>query len=192
MHFVTGPRCRTVVLKRIRWERPLQRRRKLNTDGSALGEHGLAGCGGVIRDAGGHWVAGFSKWFGYTSSFVAELWGLREGLILCYNLNIQLLEIELDAKAIVDVLGNLSYVNNIIYPILDDCRQLITCFQRVRIMHCFRQANWCADELARMSFRMNVDFKTYDSPPMDVLDVFEGDLNGMYFNKICHEPCVSL
>ena len=59
-------------------------------------------------------------------------------------------------------------------------------------MHCFRQANRCADGLARMSFRMNDDFKLYDSLPVDVLDVFEGDLNGMYFNRICLEPCVFL
>ena len=116
------------MLKRIPWERPLQGWKKLKTDGLALGEHGSAGCGGVIRDEGGHWVAGFSKQIGYTGCFAAELWGLREGLLLCYNLNIQLLEIEVDAKSVVDVLGNLSYVNNIISPILDDCRQLITRF----------------------------------------------------------------
>ena len=178
------------VVKRIRWERPLQGWKKLNSDGSALGEHRLAGCVGVIKDEGGHWVAGLSKRIGYTSCFAAELWGLREGLLLCYNLNIQLLEIEVDAKSIVDVLGNLSYVNNIISPILDDCRQLITRFQQVQIMHCFRQANQCADDLARMSFRMHDDFKLYDSPPVDVLDVFEGDLIGMYLNKICPDPCV--
>ena len=59
-------------------------------------------------------------------------------------------------------------------------------------MHCFRQANRCDDGLARMSFRMNDDFKLYDSPPVDILDVFERDLNGMYFNRICLEPCVFL
>ena len=96
----------------------------------------------------------------------------------------------MDAKSIVDVLGNLSYVNNIISPILDDCRQLITRFQQVQIKHCFRQANQCADGLVRMSFRMHDDFKLYDSPPVDVLDVFEGDLIGMYLNKICPDPCV--
>ena len=119
-HCVTGPRVQTRrVLKRIRWEKPLQGWRKLNTDGSALGEHGLASCGGVIRDEAGHWIAGFSKRIGHTSCFAVELWGLKKGLLLCHNLNIQFLEIELDAKSIVDVLGNLTYVNNILSPILD-------------------------------------------------------------------------
>ena len=79
----------------------------------------------------------------------------------------------------------------VLFVILDDCRQLMTRFQQVRIMHCFRQTNRCADGLARMSFRMLDDFKVYDSPPVDVFDVFEGDLIGMYLNRICPEPCVS-
>ena len=103
------------------------------------------------------------------------MWGLRESLKLCCNLNIHCHEIELDAKSIVDVLGNLSYVKNIISPILDDCRQLITQFHQVLIKHCFWQANQCADGLARISFRMNTDFLFffYNSPPVDILDVFE-------------------
>ena len=53
--------------------------------------------------------------------------------MLCCNLDISCLVIELDAKAIVDVLGNSSYVNNIISPILDDCRLLASRFQQIRI-----------------------------------------------------------
>ena len=78
----------------------------------------------------------------------------------------------MDAKVIVDVLQNTGYVNNVISPILDDCRHLISLFQNVRIKHCFQQANQCADGLARMSFRLNADFLIYDSPPVDILDVF--------------------
>ena len=45
-----------------------------------MGHHGLASCGGLVRSADGQWVVGFSKRIGVTSSFVAEWWGLREGL----------------------------------------------------------------------------------------------------------------
>lgn len=87
---------------------------------------GLAGCGGLVRDDQGGWLAGFSKRIGITNSFVAELWGLRDGLILCCNLNISSLIVELDAKAIVDVFHNLNYENNVVSLILDDCRQLVS------------------------------------------------------------------
>ena len=105
-HCVASPGMQTCkVLKGIRWERPPQGWMKLNTDGSANGNPGLAGCGGVIRNYAGQWVIGFSKCIDITSSFAAELWGLREGLILCCNLNITSLEMEFDAKVIVDILN---------------------------------------------------------------------------------------
>ena len=138
LHCVATPRLEARrVLRRIRWERPKQGWKKLNTDGSCSELHGLVGYGGVVRNDDGQWVVGFNKRIGVTSSFAIELWGIREGLKLCCNLNIHCLEIEMDAKSIVDVLRNVDYVNNIISPILDDCRQLITRFHQVRIKHCF-------------------------------------------------------
>ena len=61
---------------------------KLNTDGLVFGNLGVASCGGVIRDDCGNWISGFTKRIGITNSFIAEMWGLREGLIMCCNLNI--------------------------------------------------------------------------------------------------------
>ena len=173
------------ITRYIRWEKPEQGWKKLNTDGACMGLHELAGCGGLVRSADGQWVAGFSKRIGITSNFAAELWGLREGLQLCCNLNISCLEVEIDAKTIVDAVGNPDYVNNIVSPILDDYWLLISKFHHVRFKHCFRQANQCVDGLANKSLRMTADFLRYDSPPVDILDVFEEDLNGMYSVRIC-------
>ena len=106
------------------------------------------------------------------------------------TLNIFYLVNELDAKVIVELLGNPLYVNNVIYPILDDCMMLVSRFQQIRIKHCFREANRCADSLIRMSFIQDADFSSFVSPPMDMIDVYEDDLNGMYFNWICLEPIV--
>ena len=41
---------------------------KLNTDGSSIGNAGMAGCGGVIRDDRGCWIVGFSKQIRITNS----------------------------------------------------------------------------------------------------------------------------
>lgn len=37
---------------------------KLNTDGSSIGNLGMAGCGGVIRDDRGCWIAGLANELG--------------------------------------------------------------------------------------------------------------------------------
>ena len=178
------------VVKRIRWERPLQGWKKLNMDGAFNGDIGLASCGGIVRDERGWWVNGFSKQIGITNNFEAELWGLREGLLLCCNLNISHLELELDAKAVVEVLSNPFYVNNVISPILDDCRLLVSRFHQIRIKHCFREVNRCAKSLARMSFTQDAEFSSFVRPPVDIIDVYEDDLNGMYFKRMCPELIV--
>ena len=41
-----------------------------------------------------------------------------------------------------------------------------------------------------MSFSQDVAFSSFDSLSMDMIDVFEDDLNGMYFNIISLEPVV--
>ena len=67
---------------------------KLNTDGSSLGNPGLAGGGGLIRDEEGKWIAGFARKIGKTTSFFAELCALRDGLNVCISHNFAAVEVE--------------------------------------------------------------------------------------------------
>ena len=129
-------------------------------------------------------MAGFSRRIGATNRFMAELWGIRDGLILCCNLHLPSLIVELDAKAIVDAFLNLNYENNVISPILDDCRQLITQFHRVQFKHCYREARRGAEQ--------DIDFFSFLGPLEDILNVFMDDFSGMHFNRHCPDPVVML
>ena len=171
--------------KRIKWEKPPIGWKKLNTDGSTIGGMERVGCGGVVRDEHGKWVAGFTRHIGITNIFAAELWGLRDGLLLCRILNISCLIVEIDAKVIVDVMKNSAYVNQIISPILDDCRQLMTGFQQVQLKHCYRQANRCADLMARLGANQEQDYMLFSSPPVDLAKTLEDDCLGVAFNRSC-------
>nr|POE80708.1 putative ribonuclease h protein [Quercus suber] len=82
--------------KGIRWEKPPLGWKKLNTDGSSISCMERAGCGGVIKDELGNWVAEFTRHIEATNNFAAELWGLRDGLMLCCNLNKPCLIVELE------------------------------------------------------------------------------------------------
>ena len=90
----------------IRWERLYCNWFKLNTDGSALGNPGTAGGGGILRSDSGLWIQAFSRSIGKTTSFLAELWALRDGLIVCLNLRISAFEVEIDAQAVVELMNN--------------------------------------------------------------------------------------
>lgn len=81
--------------------------------------------GGLIRNEKGEWIVGFARKIGVTNNFVAELWGLRDGLIQCLTLSLLAVEIEIDAKAKVELLANTSYYNHAISPLVDDCRSLL-------------------------------------------------------------------
>ena len=75
-HCVNNPRNnRHLVIKQVRWERPNKGWFKLNTDGATNATQNVAGAGGVLRDARGNWVVGFSRKVGNSNSFEAEIWG---------------------------------------------------------------------------------------------------------------------
>lgn len=61
---------------------------QLNTDGSMNFALSKAGCGGLIRNSRGEWVVGFTKNLGSCDAFVAEVWGVLEGLNLAWNVGV--------------------------------------------------------------------------------------------------------
>lgn len=80
----------------ISWSKPLSGWYKLNTNGASLGNPGLAGGGGLIRNSQGNWIKGFSRSIGFTTSVMAELWVLRDGLQLAIQLGLNSLVVELE------------------------------------------------------------------------------------------------
>ena len=80
--FAVGLEARSKPVKSIipvGWEKPPWGWLKLNSDGSALNNPGKVGGGGLLRDHEGNWVKGYVRGIGYTNSFMAELWALRDG-----------------------------------------------------------------------------------------------------------------
>ena len=125
----------------ISWNRPSFGWHKLNTDGASIGNPGKVGGEGVIRDCHGDWVKEYSRSIGYTTSVLAVWWALWDGLILAIQLGINQLEVELDAKVIVELLNGAECPNRSYSPLLNDCRSLIARLVQVRVRHCFREAN---------------------------------------------------
>ena len=160
------------AMKNIRWGRPRSGWRKLNTDGSSLGNPGLASGGGVIRDEPSNWVIGFSRRIGVSSSFEVELWALRDGLTICVNKNFQVVEVELGAKALIDVLQNPTQTYPIISPLLDDCMQLAIQIPQIRFSHCYREANRCTN-LSQERVWNKMKFSALLSPPCGVTPCFQ-------------------
>ena len=101
---------------------------KLNTNGSTRGNLGRASAGGLLRDYNGTWIGSFSRDIGFTHSMVAELWGLRDGLILARNLNITKILIEINALNVLNVVKPLSASTDHTHPymnLINDCSSIL-------------------------------------------------------------------
>ena len=112
---------------------------------------------------------GFARNIGITTSFQVELWALCNGLSLCVDRNFSTVEVDLDAKSVIDVLTSPSCSNNLTLPLVDDCRLLATKIPQIRFNHCHREANRSVDKLARLGAVQDSCFEIFTCPPVDVV-----------------------
>ena len=169
-------RC-PVVSVQVQWLPPPENWYKLNTDGSSLGNPGL------IRDSNGAWVSGYARAIGHTTSVAAESWAIRDGINLCINLNLANVVVELDAKIEVDLLLKEGRSMNDNDVIVANCREGLRRIPRVRVRHCYREANKCADALVRRGAVSSHDFVIYQSPPSDVAMLASLDAVGTLYER---------
>lgn len=167
-------------MKSIRWENPCNGWIKINTDGSSLGNPGMAGGGGLIKDENGDWVVGFARKIGTASRFMAELLALRDGLLLCLQFHAQAVIIGMDTKVIIDALSSHAKANTIVSSIMENCRRLIAQIPQARFNHVYKEANKCAD--------FPLDFTVFSSPLVDLFNIWEADSRGLCCNRLCPDP----
>ena len=150
-----------------------------------MGSSGSAGGGGLIRDSRGQCIGGFVKALSVTSSLAAELWALREGLLLCVDLQAQAVVVELDVIAAALLISSNACTNGDFSILVDDCRDLLLQLPQVQILHCFRDANGCANALACLgSASLDVEFSFVTHPPM-LFPFLESDMLGTYHPRLC-------
>ena len=140
---------------------------RLNSDVFAFGNPGSAGTGGVLWDCFGKWISDFAHHIGFTISFVAELWGLRECLMLARWLDVSKIVIEIDVKSIVDLLnceGDHGFQFHPCSVIFSDYRTLIQLFEVTLFQHTHREGNYCADLLAKAGNSSSTPFSVFYVP----------------------------
>lgn len=95
------------------------------------------------------------------------------------------MEVELDAKIVVDPLTSPHLPNSNQSLLMDECRQLATRFNRIRFKQCYRESNRCEDGLARKGATQSATFVLFDSPPQDLETSFIYDFSGLYSTRHC-------
>ena len=68
------------------------------------------------------------------------------------------------SKIVVDWVGGFNCPNNSCSPLIADCKYLLNQLPRVKVKHCYKKTNLCADALVRHWAGLMEDFVVYNSP----------------------------
>ena len=82
------------------------------------------------------------------------------------------------------LLRNNDTVNLLMEPLLTEYRNLLQSFPNKRVTHAFREANQCADALARLGASFDPSFVVFENPPPVVASLLAFDLFDMYCNSL--------
>jgi ribonuclease HI len=139
-----------------------------------------AGCGGVLRSDTGVWIEGFSKALGDTTAYMAELWGIYEGLRLAHRRGVTRLELRTDSQVIAQSLQNQTNGSIMGGALLRKIRDLLNGPWEVKIIHVYREANRCADMLANMGSEGTSGIEFFVNPPARARQIVRDDVRGVY------------
>ena len=87
----------------------------------------------------------------------------------------------MDALSIVLLMNN-SKVNLLMEPLLSNCRKLLAAIPNKRVVHTFREANQCADMLARFGGSSISNFVVFLNPSPVVVDILLANKENSYCN----------
>ncbi|XP_061373767.1 glutathione S-transferase T2-like [Gastrolobium bilobum] len=162
---------------------------KINTDGAARGNPGLAACGRVLRNSQGLWLRGYAIRLGRCTAFRAELWGIWHGLKEAWNAGYKHVIIESDSLvAITGLTKGGATVREV--RLLSRIRTWIQKDWEVRIYHKYKEENACADwmtnylldhtDLANQIF--------FEEPPGGIHLLYLADLASVGRDRIVRSP----
>ena len=114
---------------------------------------------------------------------MVELWALRDGLLLAKEMGLNNLIIEMDALSVVLLMNN-NTVNLLMEPLLTDCRNLLSEIPNKQIVHIYREANQCADALAKLGASSVDSFVIFLYPPPVVESILASDKACLQCNRL--------
>ena len=122
-------------------------------------------------------MGGFSRAIGYTTSVQVELRAFKDGLMLATELGILKLEVEIDSLVAVELIKSITIPNVFLSSIVADCRYLMESFEHSSLKHIYREANGCADLLAKAGCAQFLDFISFPIAPTHVLEALAFDVS---------------
>jgi ribonuclease HI len=131
------------------WSAPKDGFVKLNGDDSVTNHGALAACGGVVRNADGVFIFGFSYNSGACTITTAELWAILKGLQLAKDRRFMYIEIESDSTSAVSMISNGCGLRHPYFSLVYQIKDILREMSSWSIIHVNREANQIADYFAK-------------------------------------------
>ncbi|XLR04880.1 hypothetical protein HN51_059755 [Arachis hypogaea] len=167
----------------VRWVPPSEGTIKLNVDGSSRENPGRAGCGGLLRDQDGNCIAGFVSHIGFASSVAAELVAIRHGLWLAWQFGYRKVECESDCMVALEIIHDDAGDFPEFADIVEEIHQFMLLEWDVTIYHVMREANSCADFLAKIGSSSSYAFSLMNRPPPELTHLLLADSKGVLYSR---------
>ncbi|XVF06929.1 hypothetical protein REPUB_Repub06bG0093400 [Reevesia pubescens] len=151
----------------------------MNVDGSARGHPGSAASGGVIRNAHGDWLGGFTHRVGISYILTAELWAIFHGLQLCWDRGYRKIELESDSLVAIQKLGIKTSLSDPHIHIIDAIKEFQQHDWICNIKHVHREANHYADWMATHFDNLSLGLHIFSSPPIGISHCFLADMSSL-------------
>ncbi|KAK4268338.1 hypothetical protein QN277_025009 [Acacia crassicarpa] len=138
----------------VRWEAPPCGTFKINMDGGFILKSREAGIGGLIRNSDGQWIIGFSEPVKVERVLHAELLAIKKGLKLAWNVGCHNVIYETDSTCSLELIKWASTNVHIFREVIGEIRKICERkWERVELVHVFREGNQCTDYLAKFGSR---------------------------------------
>nr|CAD1823260.1 unnamed protein product [Ananas comosus var. bracteatus] len=161
------------------WRKPEIGYIKLNFDGASKYGTNNASIGGVFRNHEGIFLLGYAERIGKATSSVAELVAAKRGIELALMNSWLDLQIEGDAKAVVDLITNeMKLRSKEDLRHVRDISAMISQLNDFNASHIYREGNKVADKLAKLGYKMPKPRIWRDVPPNEVLCFLRHDADG--------------
>jgi ribonuclease HI len=122
-------------------------------------------------------VCGYAAALGPCSAFVAELWGIFEGMKLAKSRNIPRLEVQVDSTAVLQCLSSANNGSIRGRSLVRKIQGLMEQDIEVQFKHVYREANKVADWLANLGCTLANGSIFYEFPPREVQALVDDDVS---------------
>ena len=122
-------------------------------NGSFLSDLGLPSCGNITRDHNRNFVAAWSLNLEHCTIIVVELWAIFWGLFINHSLGFNNIILEPDSNATRMLIEQESAASHAHTAIINSIRNLLVDEWIVEISRVYREANNCANKLAKLDHR---------------------------------------